>query len=227
MRKPQPDRAFTLIELLVVLANIAILAAILFPVFARAREVTRRSACAANLRQIAAAVRAYMLDYDEAFPRKGDTGFDGFDESWSGHDVWYPGRPVLGDQLAPYIRSERVWECPSDPAVRATPRAPGWRWSSYHFRHFLSSPPVYDWGFEFTDASLSEPAGVFMFSETSLANHDHKAGGRGWSNFAFADGHVRAVQNGRIVAPTGNYHWPRRGWAVFNPPAMIDPNPDF
>ena len=58
-------RGFTLIELLVVVAIIAILAAILFPVFARAREKARQSTCQSNQKQIALAMRMYMQDYDE------------------------------------------------------------------------------------------------------------------------------------------------------------------
>src|SRR5438552_4376165 len=59
---------FTLIELLVVIAIIAILAAILFPVFAQARDKARQATCFSNLKQIGLAISAYMQDYDEGFP---------------------------------------------------------------------------------------------------------------------------------------------------------------
>ena len=64
-------RGFTLIELLVVIAIIAILAAILFPVFAQAREKARQATCLSNLRQVDVATQMYMQDYDEAVPWAG------------------------------------------------------------------------------------------------------------------------------------------------------------
>src|SRR5712692_7814212 len=75
-RRPQ-GRGFTLIELLVVIAIIAILAAILFPVFARAREQARKTTCASNMKQIATATLMYAQDYDELFPGSStDSRFD-------------------------------------------------------------------------------------------------------------------------------------------------------
>lgn len=65
-------RAFTLIELLVVIAIITLLAAILFPVFARARENARRSSCQSNLKQIGIGIAQYTQDYDEKMPLGGD-----------------------------------------------------------------------------------------------------------------------------------------------------------
>lgn len=69
--------AFTLIELLVVIAIIAILAAILFPVFARARENARRSSCMSNMKQIGLGLMQYTQDYDERLPCPGATDWNG------------------------------------------------------------------------------------------------------------------------------------------------------
>jgi prepilin-type N-terminal cleavage/methylation domain-containing protein/prepilin-type processing-associated H-X9-DG protein len=87
---------FTLIELLVVIAIIAILAAILFPVFARARENARRSACMSNLKQLGLGVLQYAQDYDEKFPVYRTVGQEGW---------------ALGIQ--PYIKSWQLFYCPS------------------------------------------------------------------------------------------------------------------
>lgn len=93
-------RGFTLIELLVVIAIIAILASILFPVFARARENARRSSCQSNLKQIGLGLIQYTQDYDDCFPLIGSALNSG------GNFVWQ-------DLVQPYIKSEQVFSCPS------------------------------------------------------------------------------------------------------------------
>jgi len=220
-------RGFTLIELLVVIAIIAILAAILFPVFARAREAARKSTCQSNLKQLALGIRMYMQDFDEKYPQKGNTGYDGYDENWAGHGGWQTGQIVLGDALNPYLKNAAIWQCPSDQNVSNNPRVVNRRWSSYHFRHFLSAPPNYGWGLEFGDSSLAYPASIFMFCEVDYANHEKGAGMKATSNFAFADGHVKAFQNDRIIQSNGDYHWPRNGWLSCCPPGQLDANPDY
>lgn len=97
-------RGFTLIELLVVIAIIAILAAILFPVFARAREKARQSSCSSNLKQIALAGLQYSQDYDERLPF-GYTSTTGIG-AWP----WY-------DIMLPYMKNIQILECPSSSAA--------------------------------------------------------------------------------------------------------------
>lgn len=105
------SRGFTLIELLVVIAIIAILAAILFPVFSRAREQARASACLTNMKQIGLALMMYVQDWDGNLPhnRFGTGGPCCSDASrW-----FYTWREVLH----PYIKNWHVWRCPSAPYI--------------------------------------------------------------------------------------------------------------
>jgi prepilin-type N-terminal cleavage/methylation domain-containing protein/prepilin-type processing-associated H-X9-DG protein len=106
----QKRAGFTLIELLVVIAIIAIIAAILFPVFAQVREKARQTSCASNLKQLAAALAMYAQDNDESMltevsapPINGGT------------DNGVP----YDRQLAPYVKSDPVYACPSDGAPRS------------------------------------------------------------------------------------------------------------
>ncbi len=98
-------KAFTLIELLVVIAIIAILAAILFPVFARARENARRASCLSNTKQLGLAALQYSQDYDEKLPSSYLPG--------SSASTW-------NLQLQPYIKSYQVFYCPSDSTHSST-----------------------------------------------------------------------------------------------------------
>jgi prepilin-type N-terminal cleavage/methylation domain-containing protein/prepilin-type processing-associated H-X9-DG protein len=91
-------RAFTLIELLVVIAIIALLAAILFPVFARARENARKSSCLNNIKQIGLGLQQYTQDYDETTP---------VNHGGSGDPIWQ-------HRLMTYMKSYQIWQCPSD-----------------------------------------------------------------------------------------------------------------
>jgi prepilin-type N-terminal cleavage/methylation domain-containing protein/prepilin-type processing-associated H-X9-DG protein len=95
-------KGFTLIELLVVIAIIAILAAILFPVFAKAREKARQSSCLSNVKQIGIAVLSYVQDNDEMMP-----------STWFGPTA-YPGAYQWPQACAPYIKNWQIFLCPSD-----------------------------------------------------------------------------------------------------------------
>ena len=100
---------FTLVELLIVVAIIALLAAIMFPVFAQARQKARQSRCLSNLRQIGTALLLYSHDYDERFPA----------------ECWTP--PVNGgdfasmpydQQILPYLKNDPLFQCPDDTTAR-------------------------------------------------------------------------------------------------------------
>lgn len=115
--------AFTLIELLVVIAIISILAAILFPVFARARESARRASCLSNLKQVGLGVMMYVQDYDERYPAavqgpmggpyqtQTKAGWPGvrFAVNGTGHLVSWM------DMIFPYVKNVQLFVCPSQP----------------------------------------------------------------------------------------------------------------
>jgi prepilin-type N-terminal cleavage/methylation domain-containing protein/prepilin-type processing-associated H-X9-DG protein len=113
-------RGFTLIELLVVIAIIAILAAILFPVFAQAREAARKSSCLSNVKQIGTAAAMYCQDYDEVLP---ETGWDGPCSSplpnasgyYAVDDQYFSGVFSFPMATQPYVKNWQVFTCPSDP----------------------------------------------------------------------------------------------------------------
>lgn len=118
-------RGFTLVELLVVIAIIAILAAILFPVFARAREKARQTSCASNLKGFMTAILMYSNDNDSMMP----LAISGSDQvgsvpakanGWSEFGVHA--------EIMPYVKSDGVFQCPSDSGFTAgaTPKSGGW-----------------------------------------------------------------------------------------------------
>ena len=109
-------RAFTLIELLVVIAIIAILAGLLFPVFARAKLKAKETQCISNLHQIGLAYTAYMNDYDDNLPWAVDPIDKYGTDAWQGtpYEPYIPTMPLISEALQPYAKSKEIFHCPAD-----------------------------------------------------------------------------------------------------------------
>ena len=122
--------AFTLIELLVVIAIIAILAAILFPVFGRARESARKSSCLSNTKQIGLGFMQYFQDYDERFPMTKNT---------SGEEL-----PWAQASMQPYLKSRQILRCPSEDSAEWTTNGRVTSYSMNGFFHAEMPNPLTD-----------------------------------------------------------------------------------
>jgi len=203
-------RGFTLIELLVVIAIIAILAAILFPVFARAREKARQTSCLSNLKQIGLGIEMYVGDYDERYPISG--GYLGSAEVPRGYFIF---------AIEPYVNNDQIWECPSDPSPTSAAFGgrtivasygynlvfPGDGYSSYNADRWSTG----SWN-PLKKAQIKDPTALWVFSDCyitypySLTHLRATVGGNPWYetpygpehngglNFAFADGHAKWLQ---------------------------------
>jgi prepilin-type N-terminal cleavage/methylation domain-containing protein/prepilin-type processing-associated H-X9-DG protein len=136
---------FTLIELLVVIAIIAILAAILFPVFAQAREKARSASCLSNAKQIALAIQQYTQDYDEMFPMA-------IQNDWN--NSW----PVL---VQPYVKNIAVFRCPSDGNLGQPDWTVGWAGVPISY----AANGAYTWN---ASINLNETIGVMGMAQTWL-----------------------------------------------------------
>jgi prepilin-type processing-associated H-X9-DG protein len=171
---------------------IAILAAILFPVFAKAREKARQSSCSSNVKQMVLGMLQYAQDYDEAYPMAGAVFVDPYPWStWirktTGADTW----DVAGGAVYPYMKNAQIFMCPSC----RTPRYPGcgYEMNANCSRQSLGSLPV--------------PAATALLHESGC---DDGAGTNaddvGWTrhndglNVGWADGHVKWLKSQNINA---------------------------
>jgi len=203
----QRRKGFTLIELLVVIAIIAILAAILFPVFARAREKGRQASCLSNVKQVTLSWQMYLQDFDENIPPYALRILD--PPGWGAQ---------INALLAPYIKNTQIWKCPSnDPAL-----AYSYGYNGYYLRDAA-------WGnAEGADvlAEVTKPAETLVFGETTGGTYflylPFQSGGydarvawdrhNGGANYSFCDGHAKWVAKDIIRSSTGlaNFYYAKR-----------------
>lgn len=239
--------AFTLVELLVVIAVIAILAAILFPVFAQAREKARQTACMSNMKQIATGLQMYVTDYDEkiffrsgwANSRSGNTKILGPGDS-ANHYRWW-------NLLMPYIKNNDVFACPSDDLPTQSPDTNGnltirRSYMALASAESLNLAAVDDpvetivitekWGKDWTGPrtdSWIEPYNGDLTVDSHDPSRMFTASNRhaGLANCALLDGHAKAFHMGDIQDSkdlTGCnliYHFPYGG---VNPPTVTSPS---
>jgi prepilin-type N-terminal cleavage/methylation domain-containing protein/prepilin-type processing-associated H-X9-DG protein len=181
-------RGFTLIELLVVLAIIAVLAAILFPVFARARESARRTHCASNLRQLGLALQMYASDWDGLIP----TTFGA-----PHHMIWRDDLgPVAHGRLMPYVRNLSLFFCPTATGVKQDGDlgGKGWggglggAWCTYLYRNGKAA----------SSDVLDENEGLVLLIEYNNPGDSvaqSKSHNEAFVNLLWADGHVKGYDN--------------------------------
>ncbi len=220
-------RGFTLIELLVVIAIIAILAAILFPVFARAREKARVASCQSNLKQLATAALMYAQDYDEMTfalslrwpdtnatysPNQGPIGSDPNFNYHPDYGYWYSWVTMI----YPYVKNDQVFRCPSTTwsCYGVAYGTPGYGLSPAGRVDLFNTPKAL--------ADFTRPAETFMLADKQAGGgpqyllinqyyactNRHNEGGV----CAFMDGHVKWLKSN--VGPIGHgwgydpHEWP-------------------
>lgn len=211
-------RGFTLIELLVVIAIIAILAAILFPVFARAREKARTASCQSNMKQITLGVLMYSQDYDERIPELRFYPPNGYTYQNGTTGSCY----FWVEAIQPYLKNYQIWNCPSrsqNPNCRA-----GVRRGDNHTHTYVENPYIQGR----KQAEFPQTADLILLMEgcncpdlgmwchrmfctqgcplhpNGMASNDQHSGGANW---AFADGHVKWLKGRSTTTPVMMYNW--------------------
>ena len=196
------NAGFTLIELLVVIAIIAILAAILFPVFAQAREKARQTSCLSNLKQYSLANLMYVQDYDETFPMSAYYNSGSFCVAtfyWA---------------VAPYVKNNQITQCPSEKDAMNVQLLTGAPCANTPpLNSYVVNPALYGNGFLPTVATQSL-ASVNRSSETVMLYDGNtsvtqqqivQARHQNMFDASFVDGHAKAIQATLTTTTTNQY----------------------
>lgn len=187
-------KGFTLIELLVVIAIIAILAAILFPVFAKAREKARQSSCLSNVKQIMLGVLQYAQDYDEVLPIGYSGSLGGLPQNWNDPN----------GRVSPYLKNSQIWVCPSMTGLNT---------ANYYGMHSNWFNAITSLG------SVPNPAGVVYMTEGGSPTVASSTGGPDswvWNGTCHWEVNFPTQYNSTAVNASyaGNYY--RRPWPAHN-----------
>lgn len=209
------NSAFTLIELLVVIAIIAILAAILFPVFAKAREKARQTTCSSNLKQIGLGFLQYEQDNDEFIPwclANSSETVNGTTYCESGCAAGVNASGNWEQRIFPYVKSNGVFACPDNPTAYSsqigdTAGAPLPQGIPSSYRMNFEIGDAQSWGAPMLTGSINEPANKIIVSEEQSGQPGmnwQDWNGTQWEsnisylhtdlmNCLFVDGHVKAM----------------------------------
>ena len=214
---------FTLIELLVVIAIIAILVAMLFPVFALARESARRTSCLSNVKQLTLAFAQYTQDYDEVLPA-GSGGVSNKPGGWIYFNRTPANVPRRGPQpyevtrgsIYPYVKNKQVYVCPDDNEGKISGDSyaanscifVGNGYGFHAGKHLAAFEDTSSWMLFAEEASFdplrsSTDDGYFYIVSDTQHNVFSKRH-LGGSNLSFLDGHCKALRDSTVIA--GKYH---------------------
>jgi len=231
MRTHRTAKGFTLIELLVVIAIISILASILFPVFARARENARRASCMSNLKQIGLGMMMYVQDYDEKYPLGAwkvsgtNTAAANFASASTPHDGSVPAKKFsisIGsgtgylyswmDFIYPYVKNVQLFVCPSFSGASTTP--------SYGYNLFISNersnPPV-----AASMAAISRPSEIVLVTDYVSAYNYANPGEYCHDLAAIPKNHYPHMEGGNITFADGHAKWYKAGAASICEGGMV------
>jgi len=204
--------AFTLIELLVVIAIIAILAGILFPVFAKAKASAKQTQCISNLKQIGSSIALYMNDYDGIFPSALDASDKFTPQIWDAFPDFrdrIPTMPMLYDVLQPYLKSFEVFHCPSDTGTYMLDSHPDTEFitapsmfKTYGSSYFFRTEIAFKY---FSDTSFQLPSNINVLFDG--AGHWHGAGrALEKTDILNMDTYVRLLGSYRYNTLFGDFH---------------------